>query len=608
MMGRMTPPVAPIRPRAGRPARGLAIALAGILLLAALAPAARAQELEFLLPADTVVALGLVDLDGARGLLAPFVDPWVELGVGEALADALGGVDPAGLLGVPLDAEELDGAVDLPSELVGLEIWDLIGREAWLGVSASPFNPLPAVTLLARIDGETGARFDALFARELADGALALEEGALGFIVVEPGGGEFPLAAARDGDLLALSSNPDVLRGVLRQRQGSTEPAFGGAPRAAATLGALGEGQLHSFFDLGPLARSLAPLAAGLGFDASVERLLVLFETLGPIAGITRLSEAGTVTTTLRRLEPDGDDAPLRALLDAPAAAPRELLAWVPEGALSVQVSALDLRAWWGYLGGLVADLREFGVPDLDRTIGDILGIDVGRDLVDWTAPGLVVVQTGLGETADLGAPAGDLLGETVVGLRTGDDAAAAAGLRRLLDELAQRLVLFADPFAEPGGNAVVVIRESTLDGVSVRAYDVLPGLTLVTAVADGLAWIATDEAGLERVLRAGRGGAALPAPFAELADLVPEGATAFTLTDDRASLAATGDTLTQQVQLLAGFAGGGIDFDAVERATAALEAYLEAIGPRFGGSVSWSSLGGAGELRGDERGFIDLR
>ena len=294
--------------------------------------------------------------------------------------------------------------------------------------------------------------------------------------------------------------------------------------------------------------------------------------------------------------------------LATPGAAPRELLGWVPEGALSVQVSALDLQAWWRYLGALVADLSELGVPDLDRTVGDLLGVDVARDLVGGTAPGLIVVQTGLGETAALGAPANDLLGETVFGLPTTDDAAAEAGLRRLLEELAQLVALFADPFAEPGANAVVVVREVTLAGVGARAYDVLPGLTLITAVADGMAWIATHEEGLERVLLAGRGGAPLPAPLADLADLVPAGATAFGLADDRASLAATGAALEQQVQLLAGFASGGIDFDAVERATDALEAYLEAIAPRFGGTASWSSHGGAGQLGGDERAFIDLR
>lgn len=612
MMVGMTPSPVSIRTRVAWAARtprvAIALALAGVLLLTAFAPTARAQDLHRLLPADTALALGLHDLEAAGDLLAALIDPWVELGVGEALAAALGGLDAGGMLGVPLDANGLERELDLPAELAGLELWDLLGREAWLGVSVSPFNPLPAVTLLARIDGETGARFDALFARERSDGALALTEGAIGFVVVQLDEGGFPLAATRDGDLLAISSNPDVLRGVLRQRQGSSESAFGEAPGAAATLAALGDGHLTGFLDLGPLARALAPFAGGLGFDVSVARLVALFETLGPVAGVTRLSETGTATTTLRRLEPAGGDAALLALLGTPAAAPRELLAWVPEGALSVQVTSLDLRAWWRYLGDLVGGLRELGVPDLNRTIGDVLGVDLARDLFGWTAPGVVVVQTGVAQTAPLGAPADDLLGESVVGLRTTDEAAAEAGLRRLLGELAQRVALFADPFATPGGNAVVVVREQTLSGVSVRAYDVLPGLTLVTAVSDGVAWIATTEAGLERVLRAGRGAAALPQPFGELADLVPAGATAFTLSDNEASLEATGDALKQQVQLLAGFAGGGIDFDAVERATDALEAYLDAIAPRFGGTASWSTLDGSGRLRSDELAFIDFR
>jgi hypothetical protein len=136
---------------------------------------------------------------------------------------------------MPLDPGDVDPDLTLPAELEGLELMDLLGREAWLGVSVSPFNPLPALTLLARVDGETGARFGALLDRERADGALELSEGAVRFVQIEVDG--FPLAAALDGDLLALSSNPDVLRGVLRLRQGSTEPSFGTAAGAAATLG-----------------------------------------------------------------------------------------------------------------------------------------------------------------------------------------------------------------------------------------------------------------------------------------------------------------------------------------------------------------------------------
>jgi hypothetical protein len=602
MMVRMAPNP-PLRTR--HPAAALALAL--LVALVALSPVGRAQDLQRLLPAETVLALGLHGLDDAAPLLAPFIDPWVELGVGEAVVEALGGLDPAALLGgMPLDPADVDADLTLPAELEGLEVMDLLGREAWLGVSVTPFNPLPALTLLARVDGETGARFQALLDRERADGALELSEGAVRFVQIDTDG--FPLAAALDGDVLALSSNPDVLRGVLRLRQGSTEPSFGTAAGAAATLGALGEGELFGFLDLGPLARALAPLAAGIGFDESIGRFVTLLETLGPVAGVTRLSASGTVTTTLRRLEPGAGDAALVRLMTAPSPAPRELLDWVPTEALSVTVTGLDLGAWWAYLGDLVGGLRELGVPDLNRTVADVLGVDLGRDLFGWTAPGVAIVQTGVGEITPVAVAADDLLGESVIGLRTNDAAAAEAGLSRLLVELARRVSLFADPFAAPGATAQVATRERDVAGVTLRAYDVMPGLTLSTAVAGGVAWVGTSEAGLEAVLLTGAAGGGLSPAFAAGLAQVPDGVDAFTLSDDRTSLAATGASLAQQVQLLAGFAGGGVDFDAVDRATDALQAYLDAISPRFGGTVSWSVSTADGVLRSEERMAIDLR
>jgi hypothetical protein len=169
--------------------------------------------------------------------------------------------------------------------------------------------------------------------------------------------------------------------------------------------------------------------------------------------------------------------------------------------------------AWWAYLGDLVGGLRELGVPDLNRTVADVLGVDLGRDLFGWTAPGVAIVQTGVGELTPIAVAADDLLGESVIGLRTSDPAAAEAGLARLLVELTRRVSLFADPFAAPGATAQVAMRERDVDGVTLRAYDVLPGLTLSTAVAGGVAWIGTSEAGLEAVLRTGAAAATCRPP-----------------------------------------------------------------------------------------------
>ncbi len=153
-----------------------------------------------------------------------------------------------------------------------------------------------------------------------------------------------------------------------------------------------------------------------------------------------------------------------------------------------------------------------------------------------------------------------------------------------------------------------MAVRERDVDGVTLSIYDVAPGLTLATAVVDDVALIATTEAGLEAVVRAGRSGRDLPAAFETLLGTVPSEATAFTLSDDRTIVEASGAQLAQQVQLLAGFAGGDLDFEAVERATTAIDAYLDAIAPLFGGSVSWSQPLSDGALQGHERTLIDLR
>ncbi len=576
-----------------------------LALLVTFAPLAQAQDLTALLPADTAVALGMRDLAGASERLQPFIEPWVELGVGEALSDALGGANMGDLTGaLPETGFDADA---LPPELEGLDPWALLGREAWVSVSVSPFNPLPALTLVASVDADVAARFDAILARAAAESdAQTLTEGDIDFVVVPAEG--FPIAAVRTGDLLALSTNPDVLRGVLRLAAGSDEPSFRDAPEVAATLGALGEGELVGYFDLGPLSRALTPLAAGLGFDRSVERLAALLETLGAYAGVTRLTDDGTATISIRRLDPAGGDAALRDLLSSADAAPRDLLDWVPADALSVQVSAVDAKAWWAYLGDLVEGMTELGVADLDRTIADVLGVDVGNDLFAWTLPGVAVIQTGATEIAPIGAPASDLLGQSVMAVRTSDPAAAEAGLARAFAALTQRATLFADPFAEPGATPQIAVRERDVDGETLFVYDVAPGVTLATAVVDDVALIATSEVGLEAVVRAGRSGRDLPATFDALLDLVPADATAFTLSNDRTIVESSGAQLAQQVQTLAGFAGGDLDFEAVERATSALDAYLDAIAPLFEGSVSWSQSLPDGALEGHERTLIDLR
>lgn len=567
------------------PRRAPRTALALLVALALTLPAA-AQRLPAYLPADTVVALGAVDLASQEAAFAGVLADWERYGVGPALLRAFDGVD-AGALGVP-QGDDL-GEVALPPALDGLELLDLIGREAWVAVSVSPFNPLPTVTLVALVDDSTASRFDAVLADAAQEpGARTLREGDAELVALLVDG--VPVAAARYGDLLALATNPDVLRGVLRAAQGGSEPSFASSDAYGATLATLAPGQLYGYLDLDPVARALTPFASGLGFDRSVARLAAALETLGTSAGVVRFTSLGSESESVQHLGRDGGDAPLLALLSASDPAPRRLLDAVPGDALSVTVNGADVEAGFDYLVRLLSELPELALRDPEGLLRDLVGIDLRRDVFAWMDGGWMSVTTGLGSVVDPGVPADELLGESAFVFLTSDPTAAAAGLERSAGSLASIVSAFADPMGR-GGVVAPTVRD--VAGVRVSSYEVFPGLALHVAAADGFAMIATSEGAAASVAQAIGAGAVTPATVARLLPEVPEGAVRFTISDDRATLLGTADQLTQQVQLLAGL-GGGLDFDAVEAATEALEGFLEALAARLGGSVAYAVVDGA--------------
>jgi hypothetical protein len=576
-----------------------------LLLVGALLGApAWAQRLAGFLPTETFAAAGTVGLDAHAHLLDDLLAEWERLELSERLAAALGGVaDLGSAFGLPSGDDMPDA--DLPSELEGLELLDLIGGEAWIALSLSPFNPLPVLTLLASVDDATGARFDALLAEAAQEaGALSLSEGRARFVVTPPSEG-LPLAAARFDDLLALSTNPDVLRGVLRQAQGSPDPSFADADGYLATLGTLGSGEFYGFLDLAALAGSLSPLAGGLGFDDSVGRITSLLTTIGSGAGVIRITPGGTESEGVQVLRGDGRDPALFTLLTRAQPAPRSLLAAAPQEAISVQVGGAAPRAWWDYLVDLVAGLPEFGIRDADRTLRDLTGIDLRRDLFSWTGTGVMTMATGVGTVVDPGIPSEALLGESVYVLAAHDEDAARAGLARLLSHLGGTISTFTDPMAQGGP---VPTRDRTVDGVVVTTYDLFPGAGISVAVTGGLAVIGTTETGTDAAVRAIVGGGSLSSTLERLLTDVPAEATGFTLSDDRAALEGTAAGLAAQVQLLAGLGGAAtLDFDAVSEATAALETFLAFVASRLGGSVSWGTVDGA-VLRTTGRSEIDWR
>ena len=564
--------------------RRLAGVLVGLVLAATAAVAAAAHPLRALLPADAVLVLGVEGGADASEVLTPLLDAWEATGLGEALR---------GLVGDDL------GALDTANQL---DAWSLLGEAAYLVVSVNPFNPFPALTLIAAVDGATGARVsERLAADAAASGAQAQREGAIDFVLFGPELFGWPFAAVHDGELLALSSNPDTLRALLRQRQGTSEPNLLRSPGGLATLSDLESGVLLGYLDPGGLARALNPFASGLGFDRTVQRLQQVARTSGPIAGVALLSDAALVTRSLQRIDGERGDAALQALLRSTpplqSVAFADALAALPDSALRVSVQASDPQAWWRYLGDLARELPELGVPDLNRTLRDLLGVDLGTAVFGWTLPGVVSVAM-----PGSAGPAGQ-----VIGLRTRDEAAARRGLASLTTELGVRLALFSGAFGALAGApaGAPAARASTVAGVEVRSLDLAPGLTLATAVHAGWAWFATSEAALAALLEAQPAGATR---LASALTLAPSDAHA--LTSNRAA-----GTLPGGLNLLPGIApllstalAELAEPERLQGVEQALSEFLSAIAPLFGEGLGWTRLDGEGRIERFSSTALNLR
>lgn len=561
--------------------RLLAAAALGLLLGLG---AALAQPLTELLPAETFLAFGTRGLTAEQARLQPFIDEFERLELPQAFEQLM--ASEAGSEGESLN--------EAAASLEGLTLFDLLGQEAWLAVSATSYSPLPAVTVLTRLSAEASARASAMIAQAAQDADLeSFSEGDYTFYqepLGEDAGGQV-LAFAQAGDLLAASSNPDVLRGVLRQLGGANEPSFAASQGYAASLGALGEGNLYSYFDYAQLARVLEPFANGIGFEELVARLAAALHTAGVQAGVWRLTDAGYESKAIQLPDAEGGDGELYRLITSGVPANTATLELVPEGALGWQSSSVDLLGWWNYLNGLVASSPEIG-GDLDTLAQGMLGLDLRGALFSWSRGQLSTITTGVGEASAPGVASTNLLGDMVFVLGASDTAAAQSGLDTFFQTLSRQVAAFTNPEGAASG-AASSTRE--VAGTTVTSYRMAEGITLETAVVGDNALIATSSAALDAVLSAS---GANPA-FADLAAQAPAGATSVSVADNQASVRATAAQLVSQLQLLAGLGGSSeLDFDAVEAASAKLQSYLDFVAERLGMSFGYQQKTG-GTVRG---------
>jgi hypothetical protein len=202
-------------------------------------------------------------------------------------------------------------------------------------------------------------------------------------------GTDLPLLVADIEGVMALSSNPDVLRGVIRRAKGAVEPSLAGTDLYQRSLAFFREGGFGFSINTAALAEALSGFAGLLVDDPAlsglVQRGLAALQTLGGIAGRLALTAEGVELESVVAVDPAGGDAALADLLlcrDCAVAAP--LMA--PQASVSVQAFRLPLRSIFDYLQSWLRELEPIaGEPlDLRQLAQELLGLDLDAALFDW--------------------------------------------------------------------------------------------------------------------------------------------------------------------------------------------------------------------------------
>ena len=566
--------VSPVRPLRQRVRAVAATLLAGAFLVA---PTAPAQTIPALLPEGVDAALGLLDVRAVEDRLAPFLDEAERLDLVAALTAVLpgAGIDPAA------------GASGLPAPFDELELLDLLGSEAWAFVSSSAFDPLPSLTLAARVEPATQEAFASAIADAVSrPGTRALEEAGLPFFTYVPESGTadglgVPLAYAQAGDLLAVSSDPEVIRFMLRAIAGADATTLADRP-AWADLAALGPAEVVGFLDPLPLTRSLEPLAASSGADALLRRVQDALSTAGPSVGVLRADDEGLLSIGRQRPDASGPDGRLYELLSQGIAPSTEVLRFAPAGAPAVSAGTADLPGWWAWLDDVMRSAADLGIPSA-REAAELFDLDVDALLLDWAGDGFVQIQTAPLAAVEPALADAPLLGEQVVLVRSRDDAAARAGLDAALEQLGATLA----PFLDPSGQGVRTPTRVRVADLPVARLELSDTLTIDVAVVDGWALLSGSPSATEAVLNAYVSAGGAPS-LAALTTELPEAPRAWSLSAAPSSDGATADALIGQLQLLAGLGGASmLDFAAVDRAAEAIGAYAAFLAERIGPSVA---------------------
>jgi len=236
-----------------------------------------AQDLVKLLPSDSMLALGAVNLNEIEDRGSDFIAEFNRLNVLDALS-AVAGED--------LSQEELDEAMST------FDTMAFLGQEAWLSVSPSRENLIPSIIALARPNAESLSELSSLITEETATCSANSES----FYLAPIEDADSPITnvsfAIKDG-VVILSTESGRICAILGALSGAGYESIVSNARYKNSLGRLGQGNLYSFFDLSVAANTYAPLGMGQGFDDLISRLQKALTTAGLSAGVARFTDTG---------------------------------------------------------------------------------------------------------------------------------------------------------------------------------------------------------------------------------------------------------------------------------------------------------------------------
>lgn len=388
----------------------------------------------------------------------------------------------------------------------------LSAAEALFTVSATPYNPLPALTALLRSD-PGDARAFAELQREVVRCAerrglevLRFSEGAAPLFVVG-NAGDFPLIVGRFEEVFVIGTNPQVVRGVLRRAQGAAEPNLAQMGFYRQNQALLEGGAVSALLNTAALAEALESLGGPLVSPATeplFRRGVAALRTLGGYAGSLHLEDDALRFESRLGVDARGGDPDLaRLLLDAP---PAPTLTLAPATSTHVYSTALQLEPLFAYLEGWLGEVgAATGTPlSLRARARSELGLDLDAALFDWLGDGAThIVLEPLGNTLQ-----GLIYGPAqVLALETRGGAATRAGLKAL-DRALQRALERGALGPEPGGSALTQsVRDSyRYGGVRITRLRVGPTTDFGAALLGSTLLLGTPARSLERVIGVAQG------------------------------------------------------------------------------------------------------